>query len=370
MRHANFSGSRQAAARQLLAAAFTLAIALAMTCVLIALLGHDPRVALASLLGGAFGTVGNLNYTLYYSTSFAFAALAFSIPYRAGLFNIGCEGQAYIAGLGITLWCLYAAPSSPWLMIPGAMIAGALLAAALAIVPGWLHVTNRGNIVITTIMMNFVIYALMTFLILNFLIRPGQQSPESIRFAPSADLLRISDILSLLGMSVRAGPANVMLFGAIATAAAVHLLNQRTVFGFRLQVVGLSERAAAYAGIPQVRYAIAAMALSGVVSSLLAVNELLGVHHRLIQDFVSGYGFVGIAVALMARGHAIGILFSALLFGALYQGGTELSFRIPEISREIVVLVQGIVVFLVGALDSKAQALARRVVNGLATRHA
>ena len=353
-----------------LSAFVNLSVALCATGLLVAMLGQNPVSAIQTLVEGSIGTLGVLNYTLYYTTSFTFAALAFSIPYRAGLFNIGAEGQAYLAGLGITLWCVYAQPGNAFAMIGGAVLLGAVFAAIWAALPGWLHATNRGNIVITTIMLNFIVYALMTFLLLNFLIRPGQQSPESVRFASSADLLQISDILNWAGFEVRPGPANIMLLGAVAVAVAVNFINLRTVFGLRLHVIGLSERTASYAGIPRVRYAIFAMMLSGAVSSLLAVNELLGVHHRLIQDFVSGYGFVGIAVALMAKGNPLAILASAMLFGALYQGGTELSFQMPGISRDVVVLIQGIIVFVVGAFDKRSRGLIVGMFNTLRARNA
>lgn len=336
-----------------LGAAVTLGLALLLTGALVAALGNDPLVALRALVRGSVGSLAVLNFTLYYATSFTFAALAFAIPFRAGLFSIGAEGQAYLAGLGVAVWCLYLSPPGPLAMIGGAVLLGALPAMAFAALPGWLHATNRGNIVITTIMLNFVVYALMTYLILGYLIRPGQQSPETARFAEAARLLRLSDMLGWVGIEMRAGPASVMVFVAVAVAVLVHLMNRHTLFGARLRVIGLSETASRYAGISPVRHAVLAMVLAGAVASLLAVNEILGVHQRLIQDFVSGYGFVGIAVALMGRGHPLGILPAALLFGALYQGGTELAFEMPGISREVVVLIQGIVVFAVGALQHR-----------------
>ncbi len=116
-------------------------------------------------------------------------------------------------------------------------------------------------------------------------------------------------------------------------------------------MVGRSEPAAIYAGIAPARVTILAMTLSGALAGLLAVNEILGSQHRLVLGFTGGYGFVGIAVALMGRNHPVGIVLAALLFGALYQGGSELAFDMPKISRDMVVVIQGLIILFAGALE-------------------
>ena len=139
---------------------------------------------------------------------------------------------------------------------------------------------------------------------------------------------------------------------ALLAAAGVWLLVWRTPWGYALRVVGESAEVARYAGIDQARMTVLVMALSGALASGVAVNELLGAQHRLLLGFTGGYGFTGIAVALMGRNHPAGVLLAALLFGALTQGGAELAFEAPDVPSEIVVLIQGLVILLTGALGN------------------
>lgn len=120
--------------------------------------------------------------------------------------------------------------------------------------------------------------------------------------------------------------------------------------GYELRTAGQSEDAAVYAGIKPKKVIISAMCISGALAGLVAVNEIMGVHHRLLLNFTAGYGFTGIAVALMGRNHPVGIILASLLFGVLYQGGAELAFEVPKITREMVVAIQGLIILFSGAL--------------------
>ena len=146
-------------------------------------------------------------------------------------------------------------------------------------------------------------------------------------------------------------PLNLTVFLAIAAAFGVWYLLWRSKLGYEIRAVGANAEAAVYAGIKPARIIMIAMAISGALAGLMAVNEVLGVQHRLLLEFVGGAGFVGIAVALMGRSHPIGIVLSAMLFGLLYQGGTELSFAKPLISRDMIVVIQGLVILFMGALE-------------------
>jgi simple sugar transport system permease protein len=134
-------------------------------------------------------------------------------------------------------------------------------------------------------------------------------------------------------------------------AFAVWYLLGRTRLGYEIRALGANPSAAVYAGIKPDRIIMIAMAISGGLAGLMAVNEILGVQHRLVLGFVGGAGFVGIAVALMGRSHPVGIVLAAMLFGLLYQGGSELSFARPEINRDMVVVIQGLVILFMGALE-------------------
>ncbi len=324
-----------------------LALALAITAGLMLAIGNDPVVALTALAVGSLGSADAIGYTLYYATDMAFAGLAVAVAFQGGLFNIGAEGQATLAGIGVALVALNFEALPAALLLPLAMIAGAALGAACAAIPGWLQARRGSHIVITTIMFNFLAASLLVYLVVNVLIAPGSMSPETRRFTAAADL----PSLSALGFPSSA-PVNLALPLALLAAAAVWLLVWRTPWGYALRVMGESAEVARYAGIDQARMTILAMALSGALASGIAANELLGAQHRLLLGFTGGYGFTGIAVALMGRNHPAGVLLAALLFGALTQGGAELAFEAPDVPSEIVVLIQGLVILLTGALGN------------------
>ncbi|MBI3886364.1 MAG: ABC transporter permease [Opitutae bacterium] len=330
----------------------SLAAALLVSCGVIALLGESPVQAMRLLVSGAFGSPEAVGYTLYYATNFIFTGLAVAVAYHAGLFNIGCEGQAYIGGLGTGLVCLGLGHLSFWLVLPAAVLAGAAFGGAWALIPAWLQARRGSHIVITTIMFNFIAAALMTYLLVNVLINPGQQSPETREFAAHAWMPAAGDLPGRLGAAFATSPLNLSFVLALAAAAALWVYVWRTRWGYELRVVGQNPAAAVYAGISPGRITVVAMVVSGALAGCLGLNELMGSQHRILIDFPSGAGFVGIAVALMGRNHPVGIVLAAVLFGALYQGGSQLTFDLPRINRDMVVVIQGLVILSCGALEN------------------
>lgn len=327
-------------ADRLLLPLLNLLLALGLTAALMAAIGRDPVAALRALAIGSLGSADAFGYTLYYTTDLIFAGLAVAVAFQGGLFNIGVEGQASLAGLGVALAMLGLEHLPAWLSIPAAILAGAAFGAAWGALPGWLQARRGSHIVITTIMLNIVAASLMVYLLVNVLIAPGSMAPETRRF--SAALPRLAVI----------APVNLALPLAILAALLVWLLLWRTPWGYALRVLGESPEVARYAGIAPVPMVVGVMALSGALASGIAVNELLGAQHRLLLGFTGGAGFTGIAVALMGRNHPFGILLSGLLFGALTQGGAELAFDVPDVPSEIVVLIQGLVILLAGAMGN------------------
>ena len=312
----------------------------------VVLLGENPFKAVELLVYGAFGYGEAIGYTLYYATNFIFTGLAVAIAFHAGLFNIGGEGQAMLGGLGVGLVGIYLG-WLPWpISIPLAILAAMAFGGLWGFIPGWLQAVRGSHTVITTIMLNFVAGALMTYLMVNVLIRPGQASPESITFPSEIWLPALGPLLGL-GRS----PFNFAFVIALLACVAVWAFIWKTRRGYELRVCGKSEAAAVYGGISPKRQVILAMTLSGALAGMMALNEVLGAQHRLILGFSAGYGFVGIAVALMGRNHPFGIVLAALLFGALYQGGSELAFDMPRVNRDMVVVIQGLVILFCGALE-------------------
>ena len=329
-----------------------LCAALLISGAIIHLIGESPWAAFKLMVVGAFGAQDSIGYTLFYATDFVFTGLAVAVAFHAGLFNIGGEGQAYIGGLGAGLVCLAFGSWSPWIVVPMGIAAGALFGAAWAFVPAWLQAKRGSHIVITTIMSNFIASALMTYLLVNVLIKPGQQSPETREFGPGAVMPAVDVVLARFGITFAPSPFNLASLLALAACLLVWLFIWRTRWGYALRVVGQNPQAAVYAGISPEKIVMVAMLISGGLAGCLGVNELMGSQHRILLDFPGGAGFVGIAVALMGRNHPVGILAAALLFGALYQGGSELSFDMPHVNRDMVVLIQGLVILFCGALEN------------------
>ncbi len=330
-------------------------LAAALLCAggVVAVVGANPLDALDSLLFGAIGYPEAIGFTLYYATNFIFTGLAVAVAFHAGLFNIGGEGQAYIGSLGVALVCLAAGSTPWWLVLPFAIAAAALFGAGWAFIPGYLQATRGSHVVITTIMFNFIAFALIGYLLVDVLIEPGQQAPQTREFAPETWLPLLHKLLAAVGLEkIGHSPLNLSVFLALAAGGLVWLFLWHTRWGYELRAVGHSEGAALYAGISPRRSVILAMSLSGALAGLVGVNEMMGVHHRLLLGFTGGVGFVGIAVALMGRNHPAGIVVAAILFGALYQGGSELAFDIPALNREMIVVIQGLVILFCGALEN------------------
>jgi simple sugar transport system permease protein len=325
-------------------------------------IGESPLKATRILIEGSLGSGEALGFTLFYATNFVFTGLSVAVAYHAGLFNIGAEGQATLAGLGATLAALNFGPLLPGVLAIPLAIAGAVLfGAAWAYLPGWLHARRGSHVVITTIMFNWIASVLMVYVLVNVLRQPNSMNPESRPFPEGTRIPFLHDMLGDLGVTVAPSQANLSLFLALTAAFAMWLLIYRSRLGYAIRVVGQNPHAAVYAGISPEKIAVIAMVLSGALAGGLAVNELMGSQHRLILEFTAGYGFVGIAVALMGRAHPAGIVLASILFGMLYQGGAELAFAEPRITRDMVVVIGGIVVLFAGALDG----LFRRLVGGL-----
>ena len=346
-----------------------LAVALLAAGAMVALVGQDPLEVITVLLRGAFGTERGLSYTLYYTTTFIFTGLAVSVAFHGGLFNIGGEGQAIFGGLGTGLVALWLSTSLPaWAMLPLMLVAGALFGMAWAAVPAYLQAYRGSHIVITTIMFNFLASSLLVYLLVNHLKVPGNMSVESAPFAASAKLPSMHDFMAWLGREWPASPLNTSLFLALLAALAVYVLLWHTRAGYDLRATGSSAGAAAYAGINPKHQVMLAMAFSGALAGMVGMNEIAGVNGRLMLEYVSGAGFTGIAVALMGRNHPVGIVLASVLFGALFQGGAEVSFDVPGFSRDMVVMLQGFIVLFSGAMAYVLAPSISRLIAALRNR--
>jgi len=314
--------------------------------------GENPFRAATLMIDGAFGSGDGIGYTLYYATNFIFTGLCVAVAFHCGLFNIGGEGQAYIGGLGVAIGCLSFGSIFPWwINLPIATFLCALAGALWALIPAWLQARRGSHIVITTIMFNFIAASLMVWLLVGVLKPAGAMAPETRVFAEGAALPRLDWLLEAFGLTVRRAPLNITFLMALVTAFLVWILIWRTRLGYEIRTMGHSPSAAKYAGINQTKIIVITMMISGALAGMMALNPVMGAQERLQLDFVTGAGFVGIAVALMGRSHPAGIIPAAILFGMLYQGGAEIAFDMPAITRDMIVIIQGLVILFAGALE-------------------
>ena len=327
-------------------------------------IGENPIEAVKVLIAGALGDGEGLGFTFYYATNFIFTGLAVALCFHAGLFNIGVEGQAYVAGLGAALVALYCGFLPGYSLVIVAIVAAAIFGAAFAAIPAYLQAKRDSHIVITTIMFNYIASALMGYLLVKVLKVPGQMNAETRGFPLGGIVPQFHAVLKPLGIVWPDTPFNLSFLLALICAAAFWVLIWRSRLGYEIRTVGANPTAAVYGGISPARITIITTLLSGALAGGLAVNVILGEEHRLILEFTSGFGFVGIAVALMGRAHPVGIILAAILFGVLYQGGFDLALENPKISRDMIVVIQGFVVLFAGALEH----LFRRPVASLLAR--
>ena len=329
-----------------------LIVAFLIAGLVVVLIGENPFNAAYLLARGAFGSGYNVGFTLFYATTFIFTGLAVAVAFHAGLFNIGGEGQAYIGGLGVGLVCLSFDTTFPWwLNFPLAILAAALFGGAWAFIPAYLQAKRGSHIVITTIMFNFIASAFMVYLLAGPLQHSATLGPRSRTFEEGAHIPKLDWLFSPFGIELGSSPLNITFLLALVMAVVVWALIWRTRFGYEIRTMGLNPVAARYAGMPEVKIVVLAMMISGALAGMMALNPVMGDQTRLQLEFTEGAGFVGIAVALMGRSHPAGIIPAAILFGGLYQGGAELAFDMPNITRDMIVLIQGLVILFAGAME-------------------
>ncbi|MFN4211252.1 MAG: ABC transporter permease, partial [Devosia sp.] len=194
---------------------------------------------------------------------------------------------------------------------------------------------------------NFIAAAIMVYMVVNVLKPAGVLAPESAMIDPAGRMPKLGTFIPWF----RNTDVNFTLLLALLCLVGVYVLVWHTRFGYTMRALGHNPTATTYAGISNSRTIMIVMTLSGALAGMVAVNQIVGVQYRLVLDYVADAGFVGIAVALMGRNHPIGILFAALLFGALYQGGNELQYVIPGLSKEMVVVIQALVILFTGAME-------------------
>ncbi|MGC8667240.1 MAG: ABC transporter permease [Chthonomonadales bacterium] len=328
----------------LVGAAAAVAGSLAVAAAVIAITGGDPLGAFTAMVYGAFGDQNGVLRTLAKATPLLFTGLAVAVGLRAGVFNIGAEGQLVVGALA-SAWVGYAVPGLPtFVHLPLALMAGVLAGAAWAFVPGLLKAWRGTHEVIVTIMMNYIAFEATHYLVNGPLRDPHTGAVATPPILPTARLLALSDLTH----THHGTNFSVGFLMALAAAAGYGFLMRRTALGYELRAVGLGRDAARAAGIPVGRIVVTAMVLSGALAGLAGSVEVLGVHRRFFDMFSPGYGFDSIAVALLGALNSLGITLSAILFGALNSGAIAMESA-TNTPRQIAGIIQAVVILAAAA---------------------
>ncbi len=338
-----------------------LSLGLFVSGLLVAAIGENPLVVIPMIFSPGFGSIDGFARVLYDATPLIFTGLAVAYAFRAGLFNIGGEGQLYMGAFCAAAVAL-GLPGLPRIIaLPLAVSAAAAGGAAWGAIPGWLRARFGVHEVINTIMMNFLAVGLTGFLVARFLQEPDQMIPHTREIAENYHLIPFArtSLGAWLGLD-RANPLGASLLLALLAALAVFWLFRRGVEGYRLRAVGQGEGAARYAGIDVAAVRLRAMAVSGGLAGLVGVHEVLLYRHRFLDNFSTGLGFLGIAVALMGKNHPGGIVLAAMLFGFLNTGALEIDI-FTEVPRELVVVLQALIILFVVSITELAGRRRRRL---------
>ncbi len=321
----------------------SVAIAVLIGSVIILLTGGNPVEAFSAMFQGAFGTQRAIGETLLRATPLMFTGLAVAYGFRAGLFNIGAEGQLFLGGLAAAFFGVQLA-GMPWIIsLPLILIAAMLGGAAWAFIPAVLKATRGAHEVITTMMFTYIGRYLVSWLVTGPLKAPGAV-PQTSEIAVNARLPRLFEIVTFLQSS----RAHLGVIVAIVVAIFVWLILKYTTLGFEARAVGFNPLGAQNAGISIASTTIKSLCISGALAGLAGASEVMGVHYRLFDQFSSGFGFTGIAVALLAKNNPIAVIPAAILFGALSAGAGTMQLE-AGVSQKLIAILQAIIIFLIAA---------------------
>jgi len=320
----------------------SLVLGLALALVFASLAGESPIHVLKVLIQGSLGSSTQIGYSLFFATPLILTGLSVAWAFRAGLFNIGAEGQMALGGLamaaiGLSFPHLHSIIALP-LALVGAFVVGGLWGAAA----GWMKAHRGCHEVLTTILLNFVAYGLVSFFILSVFKNPESQVPETMEIGEG---YRLSPLTWLGGQS----PLSTAFFIAMFFALVFWFVFAKTRLGFRQRLVGQAAELARRSGVVISNETIKAMFISGGIAGTAGAAIILGFAFKAREGFTAGLGFVGVAVALLGRNSAVGVVLAAIFFGVLTKGALDLDLDTENVTRELALVIQALVVISVAS---------------------
>lgn len=344
------STTREKLEETLLPPLVALLVALVAGDLLILSFGQSPATVYGRMLEGTWGNAYGFAQVLYKTTTLTFTGLAVAFALRAGLFNIGAEGQLAAGGFGAAIAGLHLSSGTPAIIaVPLCILSAALAGGLVGAIPGYLRTKFGAHEVIVTIMLNFVVLAF-----LNWVVSSKIHVHETLH-TPAINAGTVPRLESVFP-GFHGSAANMTILLAIAVAVLAWLYIFRSRGGYELRAVGLQPDAAEYGGIRVNGVWLKAMVISGMIAGIGGTNFVLGYKHYYEDGFAGGSGFLGIAVALVGRNHPIGVLLAALFFATLSQGGLAIHALVP---KQMVEVLQGIVILAVAMSVPEVRAALR-----------
>ncbi len=332
--------------------------------VFILLVGDNPLSTYWILLSNSFGSIKDICYTLFYATPLIFTGLSVAVAFRCGLFNIGAEGQLYVAAFatawvgikfgGVVVDIAGQEENWAWMDLPAFMLVPLCILTAITAgglwgaVAGYLRARFGASEVINTIMLNFIAVALAGYLTQYHYRIPGDPILQTAPIGSSAYIPQLNQFFSFIPRDV---PLNLSFLIAIFMCFVVYFFLWHTKWGYELRAVGENPSAAEYGGISPTKQIIIAMTIAGALAGMVALGEILGDRHRYFHDFSGEVGFLGIAVALLGRNHPFGVLLAALFFAVLIRGEIFVDAFTRYISKDIGLILQAIVILFVACME-------------------
>jgi len=332
-----FLAELKLALRRILPQIIAILIAFLAGAIMLLVTGYSPLEAYGALVIGAFGDVNGIGQTFTQATPIIFTALAFIFAFKCGLFNIGAEGQLLVGGFVAALVGISFDGMPTFIHVPMALLAGAVGGGLWGFIPAILKAKLGAHEVITTMMLSYVALYVTGYMV-NYPFKAPGWVAQTVQIAPSAELPRILPPTQL--------SASIII--AVILVGLVHYTLQKMSFGYEVRAIGLNPAAAESGGISIKRGIILALVISGTIAGLGGAGEVLGVHLRFIENFSPGYGWDGLAVALVGGLNPGGALLAAVLFGALRSGGMGMS-RATGVPLDIVTILQALVILFVAA---------------------
>lgn len=311
-------------------------LSLLIAAVIMAAGGYDPLKAYAALFEGSFGSFNAIANTLSKSIPLLFAGLSFAFAIKGGMFNIGGEGQLYMGAFLSAVTAIAMDGMSRWIVIPAAILAGMAGGAAVGGIIGVLKAKLNINEVIAAIMMNYIALYVTSYFVNNVVKEEGSMTAQTIAIQEGYMFRKLIPRTQL----------TTALFLGVTAAVLLYYFFKKTRLGYHIRAVGENGMAARAAGVSMVSLTVVTLAASGAIAGLAGVTEVLGKSGRFIDNFSPGYGFTGIAVAVLGNNNPCSILFSALLFGILEAGSMKMSYS-AGISSNMVKVIQGLVILFV-----------------------